>query len=290
MEAIIQPHTVSRLKKLKWQSPQKLKSMHTGARKSSQIGQSQEFSDYRTYEAGDDVRQIDWNVYARTEKLYIKRFLEERELTLTIILDQSKSMSVFENKWLKAKQIAGAISALSLHAGDRVSVQLDTEQSKAMFLKKGSFHVPRFLMELQTLAPVQDSLLFSEHLQAMVIPQTDVTIVITDGLEQPEEIEKSLKRLQLGRSQLYYMQVLDPEELAPDYTGDWKLVDIEDHSVVEVSMQNRVLKEYEHRLHEHLKSIQLICQRKGIHYTLISANSSIEEIIFQQLKQTGWIY
>ena len=290
MEAIIQPHTVSRLKKLKWQSPQKLKSLHAGARKSSQIGQSQEFSDYRTYEAGDDVRQIDWNVYARTEKLYIKRFLEERELTLTIILDQSKSMSVFENKWRKAKQIAGAISVLSLHAGDRVSVQLGTEQSKAMFFKKGSFHVPRFLMELQTLAPVQDSLLFSEYLQAMVIPQTDVTIVITDGLEQPEEIEKSLKRLQLGHSQLYYMQVLEAEELAPDYTGDWKLVDIEDHSVVEVSMQNRVLKEYEHRLHEHLNSIQLICQRKGIHYTLISAKSSIEEIIFQQLKQTGWIY
>lgn len=291
MDPLLQPQMISRLKKLQWRSPTKLKSLHSGMRRSNQIGTSQEFSDYRTYEAGDDVRQIDWNVFARTEKLYIKRFLEERELTITILLDQSTSMSAFEPKWKMAKQLVASIATLSLHAGDRVSLRLeDGLQAKAVASKKGSFHIPRFHRAIQQVTASQNLMAFSLCLMKEAIPRTDVTIVISDGLEPPKDIDQALRRLQLGRSQIYYLQLLDEEELSPLYTGDWKLIDIENQSVIEVSMQHKILMAYDKSLQSHIQSIQSICMQKGIPYKLLPTNMTIEEMIFLHLKQIGWIH
>lgn len=290
MATFLSPNTVAKLKRMRWKSPTSLRSMHQGTRRSKTIGSSQEFSDYRTYEAGDDVRQIDWNVYARTEKVYIKRFLDERELTITILLDSSLSMWAYLEKWERAKQLTGALSALSLYAGDRLSLTISNHRIDQLLSKKGPHQVAKFLGQIENIVQHDtEEEPFSARVKEGHTPQSDVTIVISDGLETLSNIDETLTRIQSRRTHVYYVQLLHEEELSPPYTGDLKLLDIETRRISEVSMQRNVIAQYKTRLEEHVSAIESLCRKKGIPYVQVNTRHAIEEILFQQLKPLGWI-
>lgn len=290
MDHVLTPQILAKLKRIRWKSPSSIHSVHIGNRRSKNIGTSQEFSDYRAYEAGDDVRQIDWNVYARTEKVYIKRFLEERELTITVLLDSSLSMWAFSEKWKRSVQVASAIASLSFYTGDRVSVIPTNHSSKQLLSKKGIHQISKAIHLLQKLSIEEvEKIPFSQKIETSYLPPSDVTIVISDGLEPVSFIEQSLAKIQRQKTRVYYIQLLHEEELFPPYSGDLKLVDIETRSVSEVSMKNKVIEQYKKRLKDHTTELEEACLKKGILFIQIGTNLSIEEIIFQQLKQRGWV-
>lgn len=109
---------------------------HKGTHRSRKTGSSLDFSDFREYHPGDDLRHIDWNVYARTEKPFIKQFLDEQEMRVHILLDPTKSMGI-EGKWDIARQLAIALSHIALKSGDTVSFSTYSDDQKIFFGEKG---------------------------------------------------------------------------------------------------------------------------------------------------------
>lgn len=121
MSTLLSPVLSKRLANFKLTSKRIVRGGHKGERRSQRQGSSLEFSDYRLYSLGDDLRQIDWNTYARTQKYYIKRFLDEQELAVSVYLDCTKSMGVTNEKWKRARQLAAVFTFLTLANADRLS-------------------------------------------------------------------------------------------------------------------------------------------------------------------------
>ena len=112
---------------------------HKGTHRSRKTGSSLDFSDFREYHPGDDLRHIDWNVYARTDKPYIKQFLDEQEMRIHILLDPTKSMGA-DGKWDYARQLAIALGHIALKSGDTVSFSTWSDGQDYFFRRKGAAH------------------------------------------------------------------------------------------------------------------------------------------------------
>ena len=130
-----------------------VRGMHKGERRSSKHGTSLEFSDFRIYTPGDDPRLIDWNAFARTQKHYIKRYLDEQELFVTIYLDGSKSMMIPIEKWEMAKSITACLGYMSLVNDDRISVFPVGTGSTSFTYKKGRAYAGKLVNYMTGLKP-----------------------------------------------------------------------------------------------------------------------------------------
>lgn len=122
----------------------KLRGQHKGSHRSQRFGASLDFSDFREYHLGDDVRQVDWNVFARTDKYFIKRFLDEQEMRVHILLDATKSMGQHA-KWLFARQIVASLGLMVLGRDDRLSFSFVQDEVKPPFRRKGTMYRRAFL-------------------------------------------------------------------------------------------------------------------------------------------------
>lgn len=268
----------------------KMKRTHyKGGRQSTKLGASLEFSDYRSYQPGDDPRQIDWNVYARTNKHYIKRFLDEQELVLSIYVDCSKSMSSIPEKWKLAKGLTAALGYMSLTSDDRVGIIPVGAENHPFLYKKGRIFANRLIHYLDLLEPTEKLSTFSEAIGKMIQPKSSVTIVISDLLEPAEKIEEALKKVQAYKQELYVIQVLTEEEINPFYQGDIQLIDSETNEFLHVTMSTSVKKQYRTRLKNHTEQIQKFCHSRGIAFLQCQTNQSLEEILFKTLTSKGWI-
>jgi uncharacterized protein (DUF58 family) len=263
---------------------------HKGSRLATYQGSSLEFSDYQMYELGDDVRQIDWNVYARTEKVYIKRYLDERELKVHIYLDCTNSMVIEDRKWKRARELAGAISFLALSNDDRLTLHcVGTPQQKSI-IKKGSRDAKGILYDIQELSPESaEGISFYEEMGKSVRKKSSVSFIISDGLEPISMIEDVLRRLSIKKEMTYFIQLLDEEELEPSYQGDVKLIDSEKDQEVNVSLNRNLVGDYQKRLLVHNKQIESLCKKWGFGYLRTSCLTPLNEVFFKDFKENGWI-
>ncbi|MCA1059346.1 DUF58 domain-containing protein [Rossellomorea aquimaris] len=253
-------------------------------------GSSLEFSDYQMYEIGDDVRQIDWNVYARTEKVYIKRYLDERELKVHIFLDCTNSMLSGDEKWKRARELAGAIAFLALSNDDRLTLHCIGVQKT--FTKKGARDAKGILFDIQELSPkreVLDNTLFFDEMAKGDRTKSGVSFIISDGLEPISVIEDALRRRSIKKEMTYFIQLLDEEEVAPAYKGDVKLIDSENHQEVNVSLNRQLVGKYQERLLEHNKQIESLCRKWGFGYLRTNSLPPLNEVFFKEFKENGWI-
>lgn len=289
MKELLTSTLMYRLGQHRIQSKKIKRSVHKGGRRSLRQGTSLEFSDYRFYQPGDDLRQIDWNVYARTNKHYIKRFLDEQELVVTIYLDCSKSMSIILEKWKTAKGLAAALGFMSLNSDDRVGVFPVGSTSHPFTYKKGRAFSNRLVQYLEEVKSNDAHFTFSEAVQSMIQPRSGVTIVISDLLEPVEKTEEGLKKLQAYRQELYVIQILAKEETDPFYQGDLQLIDSESNGFLNVTMSPSVKRQYQHRLKLQTDQIQKFCHSRGIGFVQCQANQSLEDIIFKTITSKGWI-
>jgi uncharacterized protein (DUF58 family) len=279
--------SLGRLQKLKIMVKTRKRGVHKGSRQSSQFGSSLEFSDFRAYQPGDDVRQIDWNVYGRTQKHYIKRFLDEQELSIAIYLDTTASMRQLNSKWLLAKELAASLSYVALASEDRLIFSPVASKAFHTIRRKGSVSSRRTYLEIRNLEEQETSGEFILSLQNTVAKNQQLSILITDGLEPLEQVEALLKKLSSLKQEIWFFQVLSGEELHPDYGGDLKLVDSENRAVVNVSMNQSIVADYEKRLKEHNKELEGLCRRFGGQYLLVSDEVALSSLLFQELPRRG---
>ncbi|MGF2616177.1 DUF58 domain-containing protein [Rossellomorea vietnamensis] len=286
---LLSPRVLQRSAKHSLVMRKSVRGMHKGERRSSKQGTSLEFSDFRTYVPGDDPRLIDWNAFARTQKHYIKRYLDEQELFVTIYLDCSNSMMIPAGKWETARSLAACLGYMSLVHDDRVSVYPAGSGSPSFLHKKGRAFAGRLLTYLAELKISTGSEKFWTRLAEIQQKRNGLSIIISDLLEPVDDIKEALKRMQASRQEIRIIQVLSTDELEPSYQGDLKLVDSESKELREVSISRKVLQEYDERLQAHNDELEKFCRERGIGYLQCSSGQSLEELVFSSMAAKGWV-
>jgi uncharacterized protein (DUF58 family) len=289
---LLTPDLLRRLEQLQLLAQRRTKSSAKGERRSRARGQSVEFADHRNYTAGDDFRYLDWNLYGRLDRLFLKLYEEERELPVRIFLDASESMAFGEiRKFDFARQIAAAIGYVALCGFDRVSVVAFPDHPEeaavrgALRLVRGRKSALTFFQNLHQLT-AGGSADLNQALRrgALEARQTGLAVVISDFLD-PSGYESGLNAL-VGRGfQIDLVQVLAPEELNPGTYGDLKLVDAETGFIQEVTFGKFRLKAYQQTVQNYCQRLREYCQPRGINYFRVPSDASIEDLLLKRLRQ-----
>ncbi|MGH2455978.1 MAG: DUF58 domain-containing protein [Candidatus Limnocylindria bacterium] len=257
-----------------------------GERRSVRRGQSVEFADYRNYTAGDDLRQLDWNVYARLERLFIKLFVEEEDVTVHVLVDASRSMDFgLPNKLAFARRAAGALAYLGLAHLDRVSVAfLGDGHATTLRPLRGKarvFEVFRFLS-----APRSErhtGLAAAAREYAGRLRGRGPLLLISD-LMDPGYLD-ALRDLAGTRCQLSVLHVMSPDELDPQIPADARLVDNETGAGVEVSGDDDLVERYRTRLAGWQEEIGTFVARRGGSYVTVPSDLDLADLLFDTLRR-----
>lgn len=266
----------------------KLRGQHKGSHRSQRFGASLDFSDFREYHLGDDVRQVDWNVFARTDKYFIKRFLDEQEMRVHILLDTTKSMGD-QAKWTFARQIVASLGLMILGRDDRLSFSFLQDEVKPPFRRKGAMYRRAFLQVVTEIEQATYTNSFAQGAFKALPKDSTVLFIVTDGLEPIEEWEQLLKRLPRYAGDVRILQIVTQEEIAPEYTGDVRLLDCETGRDVNVTMSSKVLDTYMARRLLHEEEFEAICWRFGVRQLQLKVEDGLQHAIFQQLLKAHWI-
>lgn len=266
----------------------KLRGQHKGSHRSQRFGASLDFSDFREYHLGDDVRQVDWNVFARTDKYFIKRFLDEQEMRVHILLDTTKSMGE-QAKWTFARQIVASLGLMVLGRDDRLSFSFLQDEVKPPFRRKGAMYRRAFLQVITEIEQATYTNSFAQGAVKALPKDSTVLFIVTDGLEPIEEWEQFLKRLPRFAGDVRILQIVTQEEISPEYTGDVRLLDRETGRDVNVTMSSKVLDTYMARRLLHEEEFEAICRRFGVRQLQLKVEDGLQHAIFQQLLKAHWI-
>lgn len=257
-----------------------------GERRSLRRGQSIEFADYRNYAAGDDLRQLDWNAYARLERLFIRLFVEEEDVTVHILVDASRSMDFGQpNKLRFARRAAGALAYLGLAHLDRVSVAfLGDGQATALRPLRGKTRVFEAFRFLSAPRPERLTGLASAARQYAGRLRGSGPLVLVSDLMDPGYLD-ALRDLAGTRCQLSVLHVLSPEELEPRLGADARLVDSETGAGVEVTGDDDLLERYRSRLAEWQEEIASFVARRGGSYVPVPTDLDLADLLFDVLRR-----
>jgi uncharacterized protein (DUF58 family) len=266
------------------------KSMATGRpgrRRSPMAGSSMEFADYRRYAAGDDFRRIDWRAYARLERLFLRIFEAEENLTITVLIDCSDSMHYgTPPKSSLATKLAAALSYVALKCEDSVIIGALTNRLAAQRRvgsgKHAIWSVGDFLQHLPHAG--ETDLNRALYDLGKVVTGPGLTIVISDFLA-PGGYTTGLKAVRQLRQEVALLQILAPDELEPDLQGDWRLKDSEGAESVEVSASSAILQAYRQRLALFTQELASFAHAQAMTYTMIASDTAVIDIVQRLLRQ-----
>ncbi|CAH2713283.1 hypothetical protein BACCIP111895_00418 [Neobacillus rhizosphaerae] len=281
---------LSKLQKMRLMAKTRRRGAHKGGRTANKFGTSLEFSDFRLYQPGDDVRQIDWNIYGRTQKHYIKRFLDEQELAVTIFLDASSSMQAIDSKWNRAKELTAAFSYITLTGEDRLSFIPVSSASYAKVSRKGSVYSKHVFFEILQLPKQEAAGTFTDNFQKNTLKNNQLVILITDGLEPLESFEALFRLIAAAKQEVKLIQLLSREELEPIYSGDLKLIDSESNESVNVTMNESTLVKYQKQVQEHNFMLEALCRRFGFSYLLTTDDADLKNFLFLECSAKRMLY
>ncbi|MDR1384349.1 MAG: DUF58 domain-containing protein [Planctomycetaceae bacterium] len=257
-------------------------------RRTRQMGGGIEFADHRDYASGDDLRYLDWNIFARLGNQLIKRFEEEEDLHVYIFLDCSRSMSAgTPNKFDYAKQIAAALAYIALADLDRVSVITYADKICDIFpLTRGKQHILSLLRFLE-----QCEISGTETNLAAVIgdfihrkQRTGLAIVVSD-LFDSHGFQSGIDSLRYRNYEPNVVQVHDWSEANPKFLGDLQLVDIESGTPREVTISESVLRRYKKKFAEFLDSVKRYCLGNGFRCTISQTSEPFDELILRMMRE-----
>ena len=262
-----------------------------GERRSLNRGAGVEFADYRVYEIGDDLRYVDWNIYARLGRLFIKLFRADEDLSISILLDNSKSMGFgAPTKLACAKQIAAALGYIGLANLDRVSIHTLSDRTrpivtptygKAQFAKLSSA-----LQEVDTAGETDLTGCLKSF--TTYTSQAGVAVVISDFLDI-NGYEPGINQL-LGRGfDLTLIHLLSDQEMHPQFSGEWCIEDAETGQAKEITVNERTVTHYRKRLDNFCNNLDRFCMNRGANYVRISNHTPIEHLVLGDLRRIGFI-
>jgi uncharacterized protein (DUF58 family) len=258
-----------------------------GGRRSVKRGQSVEFADYRDYSLGDDLRQLDWNVYARLERLFVKLFVEEEDVTVTFLIDASASMTAGRPpKLLFAKRAAAALGYIGLASEDRIAVSvLGGRTARRQPALRGSGRVFRLLSNLSAIVPSDGptDLLATARRAAAMLTGRGVLVLISDLLDP--SADRVIRELAGTSAELIVLHVLSPDELDPKLDGDVRLIDSETGDGIDVTVDLATIDGYKERLAGWQAGFAQLAAKRRVSYVPVSSDVPLAELVFAELRR-----
>jgi uncharacterized protein (DUF58 family) len=287
------PRFLSQLETLRLRTRKEFLGSQTGSYSSPRRGTSLEFADYRRYTPGDDLRYLDWGIYARSDRLYVKLFQEEVDLFVYVFVDASASMAYpsLKEKFSPATHIALALSYVVLANHDHVKLHLLQERSgsRASPFYRGRRRMTDCVQFASAATPggaLDLAPALGEHLKHLRKPGK--AILLSDFLLPAESYQRGLNLLRAFNLDIAAVQVLSRQEVDPSLPGGTlALVDSEQHTEAKIQWDTQMRKDYQTRLAQHNLEIRSFCHQSGIHYSLYVSDRDLSEFIFATLPAIG---
>ena len=284
---------LNRLEALRLRTRKEFLGTRTGTYSSPRRGTSLEFADYRRYAPGDDLRYLDWGIYARSDRLYVKLFREEMDLFAYIFIDASGSMAFpsATEKFSPACHAALAFAYVVLANHDHVRVQLLREGSplEASPFYRGRSRILDLIHFLSASFPagaLDLAAVLGEHLKRIRRPGK--AILLSDFLMPPSSYQRGLNLLRAFNLDISAIQVLSREEIAPRFPrGGLSVVDSESAEEVTLQWGMDLSREYEQRLERHNRELKSFCHQAGIDFSLFVTDQAISEFVLETLPRIG---
>jgi uncharacterized protein (DUF58 family) len=264
----------------------------SGLHRSPDFGFSEEFVEYRAYTPGDDLRHVDWNVYARTERAYLKRFRGETNAWLTVLLDASNSMQFGShgiNKMDYARYLVASLFYLAIHGQRDAAGLLTFDDEVRNYIRpstrQGQLH--RLLAGLEQ-AEARARTDFSKPMRYFqeFLKRRGMVLIVSDFWESPESIVRTIEPLRFRGNEVVLFHVLDPKDVRPDLNGPSILVDMETKEQLEVT-PDYTKKEYREKIDTHLADLRDRAQAAGMGYCLLMTDRPLDDALREYLTLRG---
>ena len=288
-QPLLDPQFLARLEQLELVSRKIFLGRMKGERRSKRRGQSVEFMDFRNYVVGDDLRFLDWNLFARLDRLFLRLFLEEEDLHFYLLIDNSLSMDFgTPTKLHYAKQVAAALAFVGLVNMDRVVIEAFNDRlTRSLPAARGRRSLWRVLDFLQKIEPAGSSDL-RKALRTFSLKSSGKGVVVLLGdLMDKGGYEDALRYLLARRMDIYVRHILAQEEIEPELIGDLKLIDAEDADEAEITVNAPLIKRYKDNLAAYRSGLHEFCTRRGINYLFTSNQVPFDRLVFTYLRQRG---
>lgn len=278
------PDFLTKLEYLSIMSKRVFRGSLLAQRRTMQLGSGIEFSDHREYATGDDLRYFDWNVYARHGDLLLKRFQEEQDLHVYLMIDCSRSMGFGSPpKFDLARQLTAALAYIALADLDRIAVVAYANDIISEFpVTRGKARILALMKYLESLSTVGTDTNLSKAVQGLLHRGTrNGLVVVLSDLFDPNGFSRGFDQLRSRRFEAHVLQLHDPKEADPKLLGDAELEDVENGSIRMVTINERMLRRYKQLFTDHQTSVRDYCRRYGL-----SCTQSPSIVPFDQLMMT----
>jgi uncharacterized protein (DUF58 family) len=293
-DALLDGNLARRLERLTLVSRKRLAGQGQGDRRSLRKGSSLEFADYRHYVEGDDPARVDWNIYSRTDTLFVRLYEEEEVLNVHLLIDASRSMDWGEPPKLRyARRLAAALGYIALNAANRLFVWPLSASSTAFGPAWGRPRAGAMLSFIDEFRPSQTATPVVAHtatqpdleqsLNTFTSRAAGLIVLISDLLSP--SWEKALTRLASRSADVVLLHTLAPEELRPALGGDVRLIDRESGAAISVTLNTDAIRLYSQRLNEWQRNVESFCARHGVCYVPIDTGVGLETLVFDTLRR-----
>jgi uncharacterized protein (DUF58 family) len=288
---ILTAELMARLERLELVSRKIFRGRMKGERRSPRKGQSVEFADFRNYVPGDDLRHLDWNLYARLDKLFLKLFLEEEDLHFYALIDASRSMEFGDpSKLHYARQVAAALAFVGLIRADRVRIETlgqPLRRAGPVFRgRRSTWRMLDYLAEIES----SESTSLADGVKNFCLRNSGKGIlVLLSDLMDKQGYEPALRYLVQQQLDVYVVHILSAEEVNPEIQGDLRLVDCEDGDVTEITVSAPLLKRYQQTLSSFISGAREFCGRRGITYINTRTDLPVETLVTDYLARRGLV-
>jgi uncharacterized protein (DUF58 family) len=266
-----------------------------GDRRSNKRGTSIEFADYRNYTPGDDLRRLDWNIYARLDRPLTKLYEDEEDLAVHLLIDASASMGGTDlpdlpadwRKFTFARRVLAGLAYVSLVSNDRLMAAALGGRGGQFGPSRGRASGPRLLQYVNGLkAEGANDLNAGLREYAVRLGRPGLLVLISD-LFAPNGFMDGLGALQAKGCEVVVLHTLAPDEIEPALTGDLRLMDIETGAPQEVSIDPGLRELYMRRVTEWRDGIRAECRKRGVHYQFADTSTPWERVILTDLRRIG---
>lgn len=287
---LLENATLARVERMRLLPLRRLTNRSRGEHLAGKGGTSTEFNDYRDYAAGDDMRYVDWNIFSRLNRPYVKLYRHEEELQVVILLDASRSMQ-FDDKFARAKQLAAAFAVMGLMNSEKVSLYACQHYgTMPVFLPpctgRASFRrVFDFLEDIPTGGEFPVELAVDEVLKQH--RGRGIAVLLSDFLTFGD-LDRPLNRLFSAGLETFAIQLLGPVELSPEVAGDLRFVDSETGRTLDISSAGDLLGIYQEHLAGLQAALSQACRQRSGRFLCINSQTPVETILFDVLRRAGW--
>lgn len=264
---------------------------HKAKRKTRIVGSGIDFADHRQYAPGDDVRNLDWRVYNRTEKLFLKLYEEEEDLHIYFLVDTSRSMHLgAPNKWGRARQVAAALAYIGLSNLDRVSVvPFASSITDRMAPTRGKAQIFKVFDFLDRAEPGEQTTMQAAFKTFVGQNKRPGLAVVISDFYDPDGFEEGLNILRYHRFEPMVIQLFDERELSFDLQGDVELIDCETGEPRQLTVTPAMVREYKRVFEQFCSELETYCTKRQILYFRSPLQQSFEDLVLRIFRAGGFL-